>query len=253
MGLGKTVQVLALLAGKRGRARSLVVVPRSLVFNWKQEAARFTPKLRVLDHTGTGRDQTGADVRRLRPRPDHLRHAPQRRARRSRTSGSTPASSTRRRRSRTPTTEAAKAVRLVQRRPPAGAQRHAGREPPGRAVVAVRVPQPRHARRGPACSAAPAGIRQPGRRDARDPARKALRPFILRRTKEQVAKDLPEKTEQTLYCDLEPAQRKLYDELRDHYRRSLLAQVDARRAEAVEDPGARGAACGCGRPRATRA
>ena len=31
---------------------SLVVVPRSLVFNWKQEAARFTPELRVLDHTG---------------------------------------------------------------------------------------------------------------------------------------------------------------------------------------------------------
>src|SRR5208282_3663965 len=46
---------------------------------------------------------------------------------------------------------------------------------------------------------------------------KGLRPFILRRTKQQVAKDLPEKTEQTLYCELEPEQRKLYDELRDHY------------------------------------
>ena len=67
-----------------------------------------------------------------------------------------------------------------------------------------------------------------GRRQADDGDRtllaKALRPFILRRTKEQVAKDLPEKTEQTLYCDLEPAQRKLYDELRDHYRHALLAQ-----------------------------
>ena len=64
MGLGKTVQVLALLAGRRATGPALVVVPRSLMFNWKQEAARFAPDLRVLDHTGTGRDQTGAGVRR---------------------------------------------------------------------------------------------------------------------------------------------------------------------------------------------
>jgi SNF2 family DNA or RNA helicase len=54
----------------------------------------------------------------------------------------------------------------------------------------------------------------------------ALRPFILRRTKEQVAKDLPPKLEQTLFCELEPPQRKLYDELRDHYRNSLLGRIE---------------------------
>ena len=62
--------------------------------------------------------------------------------------------------------------------------------------------------------------------ETRDLLVKALRPFILRRTKDQVAKDLPEKTEQTVFCDLEPEQRKLYDELRDHYRQSLLSRVD---------------------------
>jgi SNF2 family DNA or RNA helicase len=51
---------------------------------------------------------------------------------------------------------------------------------------------------------------------------KALRPFILRRTKSQVATELPEKTEQTLYCDLQSDDRKLYDELRDYYRSRLL-------------------------------
>ena len=51
---------------------------------------------------------------------------------------------------------------------------------------------------------------------------KALRPFILRRTKGQVVKDLPEKVELTLYCDLEPAQRSLYEDLRAHYRNALL-------------------------------
>ena len=60
MGLGKTIQVLALLEARRtellpeGQTRkpSLVVVPKSLVFNWIDEAARFTPQLRVLDYTG---------------------------------------------------------------------------------------------------------------------------------------------------------------------------------------------------------
>src|SRR4051812_35162427 len=52
-----------------------------------------------------------------------------------------------------------------------------------------------------------------------------LRPYLLRRTKDQVASDLPEKTEQTIYCDLEPPQRRLYDELREHYRKSLLGRV----------------------------
>ena len=78
---------------------------------------------------------------------------------------------------------------------------------------------------GPPCSAA---RRHPEPdADVREILASALRPFILRRTKDQVAKDLPAKTEQTVYCDLEPAQRKLYDELREHYRRSLLAKVEA--------------------------
>src|SRR5690606_9895530 len=51
---------------------------------------------------------------------------------------------------------------------------------------------------------------------------KVLRPFILRRTKHQVARELPEKTEQTIHCEIEGQQRKLYNEIRDHYRVSLL-------------------------------
>src|SRR5260370_23994603 len=54
---------------------------------------------------------------------------------------------------------------------------------------------------------------------------RALRPFILRRTKQQVAKDLPEKLEQTIYCEMEAAQRKQYEELRDYYRAALLERV----------------------------
>jgi SNF2 family DNA or RNA helicase len=55
---------------------------------------------------------------------------------------------------------------------------------------------------------------------------RGLRPFILRRTKAQVAPELPDRTEQTLHCDLSGMQRDLYNELRDHYRASLLSRVE---------------------------
>ena len=47
---------------------------------------------------------------------------------------------------------------------------------------------------------------------------RALKPFTLRRTKDQVLTELPEKTEQTLYCEMNPKQQKLYNELRDYCR-----------------------------------
>src|SRR5262249_33661965 len=54
---------------------------------------------------------------------------------------------------------------------------------------------------------------------------RTLKPFLLRRTKRQVARDLPDRTEETWMIALEAEQRALYDELRDHYRASLLQRV----------------------------
>ncbi len=48
MGLGKTLQVLALLLTLNRTRPSLLVAPASLLANWQQEAARFTPSLRCL-------------------------------------------------------------------------------------------------------------------------------------------------------------------------------------------------------------
>ena len=53
-----------------------------------------------------------------------------------------------------------------------------------------------------------------------------LRPFILRRTKAQVATDLPPRSEQTIDCALPPKQAAYYKELREHYRASLLSRVE---------------------------
>jgi SNF2 family DNA or RNA helicase len=49
-----------------------------------------------------------------------------------------------------------------------------------------------------------------------------VRPFLLRRTKEEVLRDLPARSEQTVLCDMEPAQRKEYVDLREHFRSTLL-------------------------------
>ncbi|MCK6374267.1 MAG: DEAD/DEAH box helicase [Zoogloea sp.] len=59
MGLGKTAQTLAHLLTEKHAGRldkpALVVLPTSLVFNWQREAERFAPQLRVLSLRGSGR------------------------------------------------------------------------------------------------------------------------------------------------------------------------------------------------------
>ncbi len=228
MGVGKTAQVLALLETRRElRARgeidapSLVVLPKSLIFNWKQEIERFTPRVRVLDYTGIARgtiDFSACDLILTTYgtlRRDAVQFSEQtfdyiildeaqaiKNAR----------------------TESAKAVRLLR-----GNHR----------LAMSGTPVENHMGElwslfeflNPGMLGA-SGVFQHAAKEMRDPSdetrqmlAKALRPFLLRRTKEQVAKELPAKVEQTLYCEMEPKQRLLYDELRQHYRDSLLNKI----------------------------
>ena len=223
MGLGKTVQVLALLAGERD-GPALVVVPRSLVFNWKQEAAKFAPKLRVLDHTGPARDRTGAAFR------DHdlvvttygtLRNDAAAFAGFRFDTCVLDESQA----AKNAETETAKAVRLVRADHRLALSGTPVENHLGELWALFDFLNPGMLGRA-ALFGGTGAARNPDA-ETRDLLAKALRPYLLRRTKAQVAKDLPAKTEQTVYCDLEPAQRRLYDELRDHYRQSLLARVDA--------------------------
>jgi hypothetical protein len=66
-----------------------------------------------------------------------------------------------------------------------------------------------------------------GEPDRKDHLRKLLYPFILRRTKEQVAKDLPEKTETILFCEMEEEQRKVYEAYRNDYRDKILGTIES--------------------------
>jgi SNF2 family DNA or RNA helicase len=65
-----------------------------------------------------------------------------------------------------------------------------------------------------------------GSREKTRDLKKLIYPFTLRRTKEQVAKDLPDKTVSVLWCTMEAEQRKLYNHYRDGYRNRLLKKID---------------------------
>ena len=231
MGLGKTIQVLALLEARRVRRPSanertrpsLVVVPRSLIFNWQQEAACFTPKLKILIHTGVERTKDSAHFDdydlilttygTLRRDAVHFRDAEfdfvildEAQA------------------IKNANTESAKAARLLK-----GKHRLALSGTPienhlGELWSLFEFLNPGMLGAASVFKLSTNGSRSPDE-ETRSLLSRALRPFILRRTKAQVAKELPEKLEQTIYCELERAQRKQYDELRDYYRHSLLDQV----------------------------
>ena len=231
MGLGKTVIVLALLDARRHeretsgvpRMPSLVVVPRSVLFNWQQEAARFAPRLRVLDFSGAGRTDrlhhigdndlvlaTYGTLRRDAPALadvdfDYVILDEAQTIKNANTAG-------------------AKAARLLR-----GSHRLALSGTPVENRLSDLWSLFEFLNPG-LLSGATAFGRSFGSDDNADDLRllgRGLRPFILRRTKEQVAMELPAKTEQTIVCELERPQRALYEELRDHYRRTLLNQGSA--------------------------
>ena len=56
--------------------------------------------------------------------------------------------------------------------------------------------------------------------------RRLVYPFLLRRTKEQVAIDLPNKTEMILWCEMEKEQRAVYNEYKNYYRNALLKKIE---------------------------
>jgi SNF2 family DNA or RNA helicase len=224
MGLGKTVQVLALLESRRKDSRpSLVVVPRSLIFNWQQEAARFTPKLRVLSHTGSERIKGNAHFENydlilttygtLRRDVVHFNEVEfdfviLDEAQAIKNAG----------------TETAKAARLLKSR-----QRLALSGTPIENHLGELWSLFEFLNPGILGSSSVFQFSTNGTKKLDEESRamlsRALRPFILRRTKQQVAKELPEKLEQTIYCEMDERQRRHYEELRDYYRRSLSEKV----------------------------
>ena len=229
MGVGKTPQVLAMLEERRQlRAEvgpSLVVVPRSLVYNWQQESARFCPQLRVLDHTGVGRAKdparfdnydliltTYGTLRRdvmdfENTRFDYVVLDEAQAI-------------------KNPASESAKAARLLQANHRLVMSGTPVENHLGELWSLFEFLNPGMLGSASVFQSAGGAMRNPDEA-SRHMLAKAVRPFILRRTKDQVAPELPAKLEQTLFCELDPVQRKHYNELRDHFRNSLLKSVES--------------------------
>jgi non-specific serine/threonine protein kinase len=60
----------------------------------------------------------------------------------------------------------------------------------------------------------------------REALKKIIYPFMLRRTKDEVAKELPAKIENVVYCTMDEKQEKIYHKWRDYYRTAILQQID---------------------------
>jgi superfamily II DNA or RNA helicase len=244
MGLGKTVQVLAMLDQRRQRAvegngrraPSLAVVPRSLVFNWIEEAKRFTPQLRVLDYTGLQRSSLAGrleqydlvittygtmqrDILKLKDiRFDYaildesqaIKNAHSQRAKASRLLKAD--------------------HRLAMTGTPV--ENHLGElwslleflNPGMLGTSSVFQDISKKATVSALADDAAAGAASK-ESEGLSLLRRALGPLILRRTKQQVLTELPNKTEQTLHCDLEGKQRTRYEELRTYYRAALSERI----------------------------
>lgn len=224
MGVGKTAQVLAMLEERRkaGEGPSLVVAPKSLMFNWQAEAARFTPELKVVLHTGTLRDLKnirGAhlalttygtllrDILHLSKVEFDYVVLDEAQA------------------IKNASTASAKAVRLLQGRHRLALSGTPVENHLGELWSLFEFLNPGMLGQAKVLRAAGGLAQNPGS-EARLLLAQALRPFILRRTKQQVARELPEKSEQTIFCELEGPQRRLYDQLKAHYRGKLLGRVD---------------------------
>lgn len=224
MGLGKTLQALAWLADRAAAAeiagetfRALIVCPKSVRANWVREAGRFTPQLTIADWTGQG----GVELP---------------------TAGLVVTGYTQLRRQASALGEVAWHAVILD-------EAQFIKNPD---TATAKVASGLHAQHRLLLTGTPIENRtldlwslfaflQPGlfgsqkdfkhlygdRAGPEAWARLArrIRPFLLRRTKSQVALDLPPRTEEDLTVELEPAQRKLYDaELKET--RRILSGLD---------------------------
>jgi SNF2 family DNA or RNA helicase len=225
MGLGKTLQVLCLLANQKKKGTSLVIVPRTLLYNWSAEIERFCPSLKYAIHHGIKRATELSDYKKTDviistygtvlsdiskfkeedfnyiildesqaiKNPNSLRYKAMKllNARNKLAMTGTPIENN--------TMDLYAQLNFVV---PGllGSMSHFKKN--------FTVP-----------------IDNRGNAEAAELLRKLIRPFMLRRTKEQVAKDLPDKTESIIYCEMGAAQRKLYEELKEKIRQDVHSKV----------------------------
>ena len=228
MGLGKTVQALSFLQAyreKNDQMKALVVCPTTLMFNWENEIKKFTPELKYLIHHGGDRNRDKntlesynviittygtlrSDIKQLVDIEFDYVVLDESQA------------------IKNPQSKVTKAASLLKAK-----SRLCMSGTPLQNNTFDIYAQMNFLNPGMLGSveffrnefATP--IDKFGEQIQKEHLKKLLYPFILRRTKEQVAKDLPEKTETILFCEMEDEQRKIYDAFRNDYRNKILGVI----------------------------
>lgn len=230
MGLGKTLQVLMMLLHEKRNGPdtpSLIVAPTSLIFNWINESAKFTPELRFFRYYGGDRKENDLlekkdydvlittygvmllDIEELKKvRFNYIILDESQKI-------------------KNPISKTAKAAFTLK-----GDHRLCVTGTPVENNLAELWSQFNFTNPG-LLSGLPTfkqlyitPIQKYQDEDTLAALRKITFPFILRRTKELVAAELPEKTEIIHYCEMEEEQRKFYEYWRDTIKISLLTEIE---------------------------
>ncbi|MBO0798394.1 MAG: DEAD/DEAH box helicase, partial [Blastocatellia bacterium] len=238
MGTGKTIQTLCFLLSvkeayenrgrrrKEARAAHLLVVPRSLVTNWEREAEKFAPNLKLLNFANLDRAADVGEFDRydvvLTTYGILLREIERLQEYEFDTVILDEAQAI-----KNPVSESAKAARLLKSRhrltltgtPVENNTLELWSQfaflNPG---LLGSIDYFREDFAGP--------IERQNDEKATGILRRLVYPFILRRTKDQVARDLPPRSEKVLWGEMEPEQRELYDRTRDEYRARILKLIE---------------------------
>ena len=228
MGLGKTIQIIAFILTQRkhkDKNTNLVVVPTSLIFNWQQELQKFAPSLKVHTIYGADREKNIHDLAKyevvitsygtLLSDVYHLKEfmfnyifLDESQA------------------IKNPDSQRYKSVRLLKSR---------------NKIVMTGTPIENntfdlYAQLSFACPGL-LGTQTHFREEFSTPIDKykdieraqelqrKINPFVLRRTKAQVATELPDKTEMVLYCEMGKEQRDVYESYKKEMRDYLQAST----------------------------
>ncbi len=229
MGLGKTIQALSFLhhlKEENGSLKALVVCPTTLMFNWQNEIGKFTPTIKFYVHHGAQRTRdslaaTDADV--IITTYGTLRSDIKQFVEVAFDYVVLDESQA----IKNPSSKVTKAASLIKAK-----NRLCLSGTPLQNNTFDIYAQMNFLNPGMLGSVEffkqefSIPIDKFGEKEQKEHLRKLLFPFILRRTKEQVAKDLPEKQEMVLFCEMGDEQRRIYDAFRNDYRDKILGVVD---------------------------
>lgn len=225
MGLGKTLQAIALLAGiyPEQKKPSLVVVPKSLLFNWENEIQKFRPELTYAIHHGTDRDLAAA-------REKHLIITTYAMVRNDieafRTESFYYVILDESQNIKNLNSQISKAVMLLNADHRLALSGTPIENSLSELYALFRFLNPAMFGSSDEFSrnyAIP--IQKNDDKDALYELKKKIYPFILRRLKRDVLTELPEKVEQTLYVDMSDEQKAFYEQRRRFYYETVKAQI----------------------------